>query len=207
MRRGAGFVMLMVLTGVVVGVVALGLLRLAFAEPEPVTHYHANWALFVDGQRLDLAEERYMEDVVRCKADPTRVDPEDRVHLHNLNADVVHVHDGGATWGHLLANLGFAVGDDYLFTDTGARLFGTPERPLKFILNGQEVPSIRNLVIENRDRLLISYGTETAEVVARTQFPRVASTAAEHNTRPDPAGCSGPAEEGLGERLRRAFWL
>ncbi|HEV2150085.1 MAG TPA: hypothetical protein VGR37_21995 [Longimicrobiaceae bacterium] len=207
MNRRIGFVVGLLVAGAVAGVLLFGLVRLAFLPPQPVTHYHANWALFVEGERLDLADERYMEDVVRCKANPAKVDPEDRVHLHNLDPDVVHVHDGGATWGHLLLNLGITVGDDHLFTDTGARYVAAPGRTLKFILNGEEVPSIRNLVIDDQDRLLISFGPETAEEAARTQFPRVASTAGEHNTRPDPAGCSGAAEEGFGDRLARAFWF
>jgi hypothetical protein len=207
MNRRNGVAVLLLLAGAVAGILVFGLVRLAFLKPDSPTRYHANWAVFVDGKRLDLADERYMEDVVRCKADPTRVDPEDRVHLHNMNPDVVHVHDGGATWGHLLANLGFGVGDNYLFTDTGERYLATPQRRLKFILNGREVASIRNLVIGNRDRLLISYGADPADVVARTEFPQVASTAGEHNEKPDPAGCSGAAEEGFADRLQRAFWF
>lgn len=199
--------MWLLLVGALAGVLVFGAVRLAALPAAPVVHYHANWAVFVDGQRLDLADERYMEDVVRCKMDPTQVEPEDRVHMHNMNADVVHVHHAGSTWGHLLANLGFGIGDDYLFTDTGQRLTETPGRTLKFVLNGQEVSSIRNLLIRNEDRLLISFGPETAEEVTQTQFSQVASTAGEHNTQPDPAGCSGPAGESLADRLRRAFWF
>lgn len=208
MKRGAARAALLLGAGVLLGVLALGAVRLAFLPPEPVTHYHANWAVFVDGERLDLSGEKYMEDVVRCKADPTRVDPEDRVHMHNGNPDVVHVHDGGATWGHLLANLGFGVGDDYLVTDRGERYAAGEGSSLKFVLNGNVVPSIRNQVIGSEDRLLVSYGSELAEEVVRTQLPRVASNAGEYNLKPDPAGCSGQhAEHTFGERLRRAFWF
>lgn len=192
--------------GLVAGALALGLARLA-ALPEPkVVHHHANWAVFVDGARLDLTAERYMEDVASCKADPSAVYPEDRIHMHARNHDVVHVHAAGATWGHLMANLGFGIGDDYLFTDS-ARLVAGGGKTLKFILNGKPVPSIRNRVVESEDRLLVSYGAETPEEVVRTQLPRVASDAGEFNRKPDPAGCSGGAHETFGDRLRRAFWF
>lgn len=207
MRHGTGSAAALLAAGAVIGVIGFGAVRLAALPPEPHVHYHANWAVFVDGRRLDLRDERYMEDVAACKADAAKLQPEERVHLHNGDQDVVHVHAGGATWGHLLANLRFGVGDDYLLTDRGVRYAATPERTLKFIVDGQEVSSIRNLLIEDRDRLLISYGPETAEEVVRTQFPQVASTAAEHNTRPDPATCSGSDHEGFGDRLRRAFWF
>lgn len=206
MRRGIPFVVSLLLTGAIAGVLIFGLVRLAVLPSPAQVHYHANWAIVVEGQRLDLSDERYMEDVVRCKVDPTLIEPEDRVHLHDGNADVVHVHHGGATWGHLLANLGFAVAHDHLFTDSGDRFVSDGGRTLKFILNGLEVPSIANLPIGDRDRLLISYGPETAEEAATVQFPEVAASAAEYNTRPDPAGCAGAQEETIGERLRRAYW-
>lgn len=207
MKRGIASAALLFGLGAVAGVLGFGLVRLALLAPEPVVHHHANWAVFVDGARLDLSGERYMEDVASCKADPTAVYPEDRVHMHNGNADVVHVHDSGATWGHLLANLGFGIGDDYLFTDRGARYAAGGGKSLKFVLNGRVVPSIRNEVVNSEDRLLISFGAEPAEEAARSQFPRVASSAGEYNHKPDPAGCSGAGHETFGDRLRRAFWF
>ena len=192
--------------GLLAGVLALGAVRFAVARPAPITHYHANWAIVVDGAPLDLSAARYMEDVARCKADPTHMDPQDRVHLHERVGDAVHVHAGGATWGHLLANLGFALGRDWLVTDAGVRYESAPPRTLKFVLNGQPVAEVHNRTIRSTDRLLISYGAEPLDSVVRTQFPHVASTAARLNTLPDPASCSGPAEPTLTDRLRRAFW-
>jgi hypothetical protein len=193
-------------SGVLLGMIGVGALRFVSQQPEHHVHFHANWAVFVDGERVDLTGARYMEDVYQCMADPTHQEPEQRVHMHEGNQDVIHVHASGVTWGHLLANLGFGVGDDYLYTDQ-ARLESTPERTLKFILDGDEVESIRNLPIGDEDRLLISYGPEPLETVIQTQFPLVASNAGEYNERPDPASCSGAVEETLSDRLRRAFWF
>ena len=194
------------LAGLVVGALALGLARFAAARPAPITHYHANWAIVVDGRPFDLTADRYMEDVARCKANPAHMDPEDRVHLHENVGDAVHVHAGGATWGHLLANLGFGLGRDYLVTDAGVRLASEAPRTLKFVLNGQPVDEVHNRAIASTDRLLISYGTEPVDSVVRTQFPQVATSAARLNTLPDPASCSGPAELTFAQRLRQAFW-
>jgi len=194
--------------GLVAGAAALGAARLAALPPaDDVVHYHANWAVMLNGERLDLSSDQYMEDVAGCRADPSHVMPQDRVHMHENDHDAVHVHAAGATWGHLLANLGFGIGDDYLVTDGGARYDGGPAATLKFVLNGRQVPSIRNRLIESTDRLLISYGPEPVDEVIGTQFPRVASTAERLNSLPDPASCSGPVEETTGDRLRRAFWF
>lgn len=205
--HGGGRAVGWLLGGAALGILAWGLIRLAALPEEHATHFHANFAIFVDGQRVDLSDRQYMEDVASCRTDAADVDPKDRVHLHNGIGDVAHVHDQAATWGHLLANLGFGVGDEYLVTDAGQRHFSTPERSLKFVLNGQPVSSIRNREIVSEDRLLISFGREPAAEVARAQFPVVPANAGEYNMRPDPAGCSGAHQPGLAERLRRAFWF
>jgi hypothetical protein len=191
--------------GAVAGVLLLGGLRFAFAPWDAPTHYHANWAVFIDGERLDLTDERYMEDASAC-ADRRDVQAADRVHMHDGNHDVVHVHHEGATWGHLMSVLGFGLGPDYLITDDGRRLFSEDGRTLKFVINGLQVSEIHNRVIRPGDRLVISYGPETADQVLAEQFPQVASNAPEYDRTYDPAGCSGPQRLPLLERLRAAFW-
>jgi hypothetical protein len=203
--RGPGYRTALFIAGVLVGVFLLGALRFAVQEPEHDVHYHANWAVFLDGERLDLSGRRYMEDVAQCTADPSHQRPEDRVHMHDGNQDVVHVHAGGATWGHLLANLGFGIGDDYLETDEALYRDGGG-RSLKFVLNGSRTRSIRNLQIGDEDRLLISFGHETPEEVLEQQFPHVAADAGRYNRLPDPASCAGHHEPTLSQRLVRAFW-
>jgi hypothetical protein len=192
--------------GAVIGVLLLSAARLVALPEHAHVHHHANWAVFIDGERLDLTDIRYMEDVFQCTMDPTHQRPEDRVHMHEGNHDVVHVHAAGVTWGHLLANLGFGIGSDYLHTDR-ARFETTPDRSLKFVLNGTPVRSISNLAIGDQHRLLISYGPESVEEVVATQFPLVASDAGRYNEIPDPATCSGAHEETFGERVRRAVWF
>jgi hypothetical protein len=201
-RRWSGGLLL--LAGALSAFLVLGVVRYALMpQPEPV-HFHANWALFVDGQRMDLSGREFMEDVAQCSVDPTHQRAEDRVHMHENNHDVVHVHASGVTWGLLLANIGMWAGNNYL--DVGSQLLQNGEAgQLKFILNGTQVFSIRSLPIRSQDRLLISYGPETADEAIATQFPTVASTAGEYNTRPDPATCSGGLEETSASRLRRAF--
>ena len=198
--------LVVLLAGIALGVAGIGAARYATQEPAHSVHHHANWAIVLDGSRLDLTQPRYMEDVFQCSVDPSHQDPEDRVHMHEGNHDVVHVHASGVTWGHLLANLGFGIGDDYLHTDKD-RLENTGERSLKFILNGSPVSTIRNAAIGDQDRLLISYGSETVEEVIALQFPQVGSDAGRYNEMPDPASCSGAVEESTADRLRRAFWF
>jgi hypothetical protein len=120
-----------ILGGALLGVLMLAALRLALVPPKEPVHHHANVALFVDGSRVDLSGDEYMEDVATCAVGET-VLPRARAHLHNNNADVAHVHHEGVTWGHLFANLGFGLGEDYLALDDGPVLTEMEGRTLKF---------------------------------------------------------------------------
>jgi hypothetical protein len=197
--------LLLTLVGILIGVLSLAAVRWTVAPPPVPTHYHANWALFVNGQRVDLSGQQYMEEVTACVPVGQTILPTQRTHMHEGNQDVVPVHDDGVTWGHLMANLGFGLGEDFLILHGGDRYVTDGERSLKYIADGDVVLPAYNRVIRSTERLLISYGPETAAEVIATQFPRVASTAAEYNTRPDPAGCAGAAEMTFGQKLRYAF--
>ena len=193
--------------GIVCGVIALGAIRLTFLPPLESTHFHANWALWIDGDRVDLSADRYMEDVAACSADAANITAPQRVHLHENNPDVLHVHHQGATWGHLLQNLGWGIGPNWLITDDGYLLAEADGRRLTFVLNELVVPPASNRVIQAGDRLLISYGKEELDELVRDQFPSVADNAPEFDQGFDPAGCQGTQAETLAGRLRRSFWF
>ena len=195
---------LYVAIGLLMGVLGLAAFRLAVASPERPPHYHASFALFVDGERVDVSGDEFMEDVSSCAAGET-VLPRARVHLHNNDPDVVHVHHQGVTWGHLFTNLGMGIGQEHLATRAGPVLTPGDGRTLKFILNGRPQFAVHNELIRSGDRLLVSYGPETEEEVLRSQFPRVATGAEEYDTRPDPSGCAGAHDVTLWERIRHAF--
>lgn len=200
--------------GVVVGVVALGAARF-FALPEPVhdepAHYHANFVLYLDGERVRLQDERYMQDIATCRVDASLVSPQDRVHLHQLIDDVVHVHAAGVTWGHFFANLGWLVGDDLVVTDSGQRHSGGDGRQLTFVLNGARVPSIANREIGSLDRLLVYHGPAgtSAEDLDRLFETVPESADAFNQSHQDGPGCTAAEHqpETTTDRLRRAFWF
>ena len=195
------------LVGAALGVFGLGAARFLWVPPAPATHFHANWAIYVDGERLDLSDQRYMEEVTSCNSIDGEVTPQSRVHMHEGNHDVVHVHHVGATWGHLAGNLGIGLGEGYLILDDGTRIFDGEDGRFTYILNGRALTSAHNELVASEDRLLISYGSESLSDLGDLRFERVATSAGEYNTREDPATCSGSAEPlGLWGRLKLAFW-
>ena len=193
--------------GMAVGVFGLGAVRfLGISPPEP-PHFHANWAIYIDGERLDLSDQRYMEEVSSCAPVDGEVTPQSRVHMHEGNHDVVHVHHLGATWGHLAGNLGVGLGEGYLILGDGARIFDGEDGRFTYILNGRALTSVHNQLIASEDRLLISYGFESLDELGEGGVGRVATTAGEYNMREDPATCSGSSEPlGVWGRLKLAFW-
>lgn len=192
--------------GIVLGILLIGLARFAFAPWQHPVHFHANWALFVDGQRVDLSDARYMEDVMACAAGD-QVFPEERVHMHNGEDHVVHVHHEGVSWGHFFQNLGFAASRDVLVLDDGRTLVADGDgRTLKYIINGIAVDDVVSRMIRPRDRLLVSYGPESADEVLATQFEQVAQDAHIYDEMDDPSTCAGATHLHTGDRLRRAFW-
>ncbi len=97
------------------------------------------------------------------------------IHFENHNGDTVHRHASGVTMGFLFKtlNIGFT---DSCFTFPDKREFCTnDEYSLKFYVNHQKVPSLLDYVLEDNDRILISYGNENSTQIDE-QLARVDST-------------------------------
>lgn len=195
-----------VFTAFVLGIIAFGAFRFVTLEAQQAIHSHTNFAFFANGERLDLSADEYMEDVEGCKPDYMGLQPEERVHMHNNNQNVVHLHDQGVTWGHFFANLDFTLGDQLIITDDGTRYENNETSKITFILNGKPIKSIANRLIGNADQLLISYGSESVSELMQKQFPAVEDSAKEHNEHPDPGSCSGAIEVGIWEKIKKAVW-
>jgi len=75
--------------------------------------------------------------------------------------DVIHIHDKQVTLGYLFETLNIRITEDcYIFPD--GRDFCTDKRySLKYVVNGKQIPDIRDYDINDGDRILISYGPET----------------------------------------------
>lgn len=192
---------IVVALGFVLGVVVFVGLRFALL-PTDTVHYHANFAVFINGKREAFAGSQYYQEIASCNQNTT---PQGRVHMHaNIN-HVVHVHDGVQTWAQFFNNLGWSLGDTLLSDGTNVYQDQTGGK-LSFILNGQPARSIANEVIRDKDRLLISFGNEDVSALQQ-QFSQVESDAARYDANKDPAACAGPEKTSWQDRLRRAAWF
>ncbi|MEI7709163.1 MAG: hypothetical protein WCI76_00445 [bacterium] len=187
--------------GIILGVVLLVAWQLVNFKSTKV-HYHANFALYVNGTREMFKDDNYYEGTSNCYADDTN-EPKERVHMHDNVNGLVHVHAPAVTWGHFFANIGWNLGSNYLQT-RDRLLMASSYQPLKFWLNGKEVSNPAGRVIGDQDRLLVSYGAADAATLSK-QFSTVEDTAIQADNTKDPASCRGGVDDSLISRLKSIF--
>lgn len=141
-------------------------------KPEPAFHEHADFAMYLLGERFDFSKDEFMS-VTPCKIvqEPslfgipaalahgsTRESLKDDVHLHDNIGGVVHSHKEGIDWSDFFVSIGMEFTDTTFTDHEGAITKNTDENTFRFFLNGQEVLTISDVEIRDNDKVLISYG-------------------------------------------------
>lgn len=176
------------------------------AVKDDSVHYHANFAVYINGQREEFKSPLFYEEVQSC-SDSEVAKPQTRVHMHDQENSIVHVHDHAATWGHFLSNLGFGLTDKSIMDDKNQTFVdGQDGNALTFILNGEEVTNVANRVVNDEDVLLINYGSEDDDAI-KQRAEAIPTDAHKYNDELDPAGCSGSEPLTFTNRLKKAFGL
>jgi hypothetical protein len=192
----------LMLIGLFVGAFTILALRVLLIKDHS-THYHANFALYINGQQDKFDSFTFYEEVAACTVDdPT--DVKRRAHMHDENNSLVHVHDDGVTWGDFFANLGYTLGNKIIKTDNGIYIDGADGKKLTFILNGETATSIANKVIGSEDVLLIDYGDGAS---TKAEYDQIPKNSHEYNSKADPSTCSGSHKLTFGDRLKQALDL
>ena len=189
--------------GVLVGFMLLVGFRYLYVKPHKV-HYHSNFALYINGEQDKLDNPGFYEEIQSCW-DEHAANPKERVHLHDNNSHVVHVHSDAVTWAHLFSNLGYGLTNTSVQTSKGVFVDGVDGNSLIFILNGKVSRTVANEVIKSEDVLLIDYGKDTAETHT-SRFNAIPHDAHEFNLRNDPNTCTGGKSESPLQRLERAIY-
>lgn len=188
--------------GLVVAAIATTAVRYALVKDTAV-HYHANFALYINGKQDEFKSFTFYEEVAACDANAAD-NPKVRAHMHDQNNHLVHVHDGGATWGNFFENLGYTLSNNLVETDNGVYITGDDGNKLTFILNGQPTSIIANTVIKSEDVLLINYGKDDQATVQQ-RYDAIPRDAAKANQTKDPSACTGGHELTFWNRLKQAI--
>lgn len=188
--------------GFIAALLLIFCIRFIAFSPEN-THYHANFALFIDGEREQFDNFSFYEEVSSCGTGEQN--PARRVHMHDNINNVVHVHDEEVTWVHFFENLRFGLGDKSVTTDDGV-FSSDDDNQLSFILNGEKVREISGRIIGDEDVLLVSYGSESDDELQQ-QYAQIEESAGGYNETADPAACSGDEKATIINRLKHAVSL
>lgn len=191
------------LYGLIGGALVILAIRFTTYNPQQ-THYHANFAVYINGQKELFKDPKYYQETVICTLHGST--PLSRAHMHDETPGVIHVHDQAVTWGQFFENLGWEIGPDFLYD--GDQLYTAGDgKQLNIILNGQNMTGLTNItdqVIGDRDRLLVSFGNETQDQL-NAEFKTVPNNAAHYDETRDPASCQGADETTLATRLKHLF--
>ena len=115
-------------------------------------HIHASMLVKIFGDKFDFSTPNYQ---VKTSW----------IHFENSDGDTVHRHSTGVELEFMFNSMKIAL-DDKCFVFPDGRQFCTNEDySLKFYVNGQKVDDIRYYVVQEDDRILISYGNESQEQI------------------------------------------
>jgi hypothetical protein len=181
---------LAVIAGLLLGAIVILAIRFATYHNPKGVHYHANFAIYIDGQRQQLNEPFYYEAVGAGCNTTGKLTPHERVHMHDNINSVIHVHDNAVTWGNFFQNIGWVVDTNLLEDPHGKVYLADGQSKVMFILNGKATDNVINQVVGDQDRLLISFGISSSQEL-QTQYNSVPATAHQADISKDPASCGG----------------
>lgn len=194
-------------SGVVLGaLVILGIRFATYKHPDHV-HYHANFAVYLNGAREQFKDPSYYEDVLACSPTGSNITPEERAHMHENINSVIHVHDHAVTWGQFFTNLGWYIGNDFVKTRT-TMFSANGNNQLHIMLNGQDytgLTPIANMTIKDEDRLLVSFGDLSSDTLNQ-EYKTVPNTAHTYDIGKDPASCNAGGDKAtVKDRFKNLF--
>ena len=89
------------------------------------------------------------------------------IHFENQDGDTVHRHASGVELEFLFNSLNIAIIDEcYIFPD-GREFCTNEDYSLKYFINHKEVNDIREYVVMEDDRILISYGPDNESAIEK----------------------------------------
>lgn len=189
--------------GFVVGALVILGVRFITYHPPDAVHYHANFAVYLNGQREQFKDSFYYIDVEEACTLDEQMTPHERAHMHDNVNSVVHVEDHAVTWGQFFQNIGWVVDNDVIRTPTQT-LVADSQNKVSFMLNGQQTDRIVNQVIGDQDRLLVDYGSSDTSILQK-EYKTVPATAHHYDVTQDPASCSGHKTTTVRDRMNHMF--
>lgn len=127
----------------------------AYQRYNTEVHVHADFAVYMNGDRLDFSQTEYQSSVSHEK--------DEDVHLHDGDGKVVHRHAEGVTFTQFLNSVGYELTSDCFTTDTNEQYCINASSTLAFFVNGN--PADKTTYIpQEEDRILLTYGPADSDI-------------------------------------------
>jgi hypothetical protein len=163
---------LKIIIPVVIGVVAVAtVLAILFPGDNVAARYgdlgsaheHAALLISLNGTDVDLAQQKYM---VRSNY----------IHVESYNGTLdgttLHKHSSNVPLGEFLKSIRMDISNGCFITDNNQRFCDTDEYRLTSFVNGNETNDIMNYVVNDDDRILITYNDQNSTELDR-QFEKL----------------------------------
>jgi hypothetical protein len=119
-------------------------------------HIHADFRVFIKDEPIDFSHDKYQtipEQVIDGVS-----------HLHDNVGELIHIHAERVTLGYFLQSLGLSLDEDCMHWE-GEDYCEDEENELLVLVNGEEVQNSGDYVVQDLDRILITYGNLNDEMV------------------------------------------
>lgn len=113
-------------------------------------HEHVDLKMFINNQQINLGLEKYQS------THEKELSPD--VHLHDGNGEMIHLHWSGQTVASFFESISMTVTGDCLTTDSGQQYCTGEQGTLSLYADGVKVDTIGQYLLEDLDRILVSYG-------------------------------------------------
>ena len=117
-------------------------------------HIHASMLVKIFGDKFDFATPNYQ---VKTSW----------IHFENQDGDTVHRHSSGVELEFLFNSMNVVIDDKCFVFPDGRQFCSNDDYSLKFYVNQQKVEDLRTYVVQEDDRILISYGNEDQEAIEK----------------------------------------
>ena len=115
-------------------------------------HEHASLLVRIFGDKFDFSLPNY-----QIKSS--------WIHFEDQDGDTIHRHSSGVELEFLFNSLNIGLNERcFIFAD-GRQFCTNDDYSLKYFINHEEVSDIRGYVVQEDDRILISYGNETEDEI------------------------------------------
>ena len=115
-------------------------------------HIHASMLVKIFGDKFDFSTPNYQ---VKTSW----------IHFENQDGDTIHRHSTGVELEFLFNSMNIVMDDKCFVFPDGRQFCTNDDYSLKFYVNQQKVEDIRSYIVQEGDRILITYGDEDQEAI------------------------------------------